>query len=95
MRNGSSSRNSSDRNGGRARSSLQRQLFKRRKTCLFCEKGAPKIDYKDVKLLQKYLSERGRIMPRRISFVSAEHQRELATAVKRARHLALLPYVVQ
>ena len=77
------------------RPSLHKQLFKRRKNCLFCEQGGPKIDYKDVKLLQKFLSERGRIMPRRVSFVSSEHQRELATAVKCARHLALLPYVVQ
>lgn len=77
------------------RPSLHRQLFKRRKSCLFCEKSAPKIDYKDVKLLQKFLSERGRMVPRRVSFVSSEHQRELAAAVKRARHLALLPYVVK
>ena len=72
-----------------------KKLFKRRKICPFCEKGAPKIDYKDVKLLQRFLSERGRIMPRRISYVSSEHQRELATAIKRARFLALLPYVTE
>ena len=77
------------------RPSLHRQLFKRRKNCLFCEKGAPSIDYKDVKLLQKFLSERGRIVPRRVSYVSSEHQRELAAAVKRARHLALLPYAAK
>ena len=70
-----------------------KKLFKRRKICPFCEKGAPKIDYKDVKLLQRFISERGRIVPRRISYVSADHQRALAAAIKRARFLALLPYV--
>ncbi len=70
-----------------------KKLFKRRKICPFCEKDAPTINYKDVKLLERYLSERGRMLPRRISFVSADHQRALATAIKRARFLALLPYV--
>jgi small subunit ribosomal protein S18 len=83
------------RNNDGIKPSLHRQLFKRRKSCPFCEKGAPSIDYKDTKVLQKYLSERGRVVPRRISFVSSEHQRELAAAIKRARHLALLPYVVK
>lgn len=90
---------SNERNGERSgdgiRPSLHRQLFKRRKTDPFAEKGAPKIDYKDIRTLQKYLTERGRIIPRRVSYVSSEHQRELAAAIKRARHLALLPYVVQ
>jgi small subunit ribosomal protein S18 len=90
---------SNDRNGEKSadgiRPSLHRQLFKRRKTCPFSEKGAPKIDYKDIRVLQKYLTERGRIIPRRVSFVSSEHQRLLAVAIKRARHLALLPYVVK
>ncbi len=81
--------------GDGIRPKVHRQLFKRRKVCPFCEKGAPKIDYKDVRMLQRYLSERGRILPRRISFVSSGHQRELAQAIKRARHLALLPYVVK
>lgn len=87
--------NAAAANGDGIKPSLHRQLFKRRKACPFCEPGAPKIDYKDTKLLQKYLSERGRMVPRRISYVSSEHQRELAVAVKRARHLALLPYVVK
>jgi small subunit ribosomal protein S18 len=68
-------------------------FFKPRRTCPFCVKNAPKIDYKDVKLLSKFITERGRIMPRRITFVSADKQRELATAIKRARFLALMPYV--
>jgi len=57
--------------------------------------NAPKIDYKDVKLLQRYVSERGKIVPSRITAVSAKKRRELAKAIKRARFLALLPYVVK
>ncbi|MBL0942073.1 MAG: 30S ribosomal protein S18 [Alphaproteobacteria bacterium] len=72
-----------------------KQLFKRRKTCPFSEPRAPKIDYKDVRLLQRYTTERGRLIPSRISFVSCKHQRALATAIKRARFLALMPYVVK
>lgn len=67
-------------------------LFKKKKRCPF-EDGALRIDYKDAKLLQKFISERGKIMPSRISMVSAPKQRKLAIAIKRARHLALLPYV--
>ena len=64
----------------------------RRKTCPFTGKNAPKIDYKDVRLLQRFVSERGKIVPSRITAVSAKKQRELAQAIKRARFLALLPY---
>ena len=70
-----------------------RPFFRRRRGCPFSEEGAPKIDYKDVELLSRFISERGKIMPRRISSVSAKKQRELAKAIKRARQLALLPYV--
>ena len=77
--------------GGGAR----RPFFRRRKVCPFSGAGAPKIDYKDVKLLQRYVSERGKIVPSRITAVSAKKQRELAKAIKRARFLALLPYVVK
>ncbi|RMB08576.1 30S ribosomal protein S18 [Eilatimonas milleporae] len=73
----------------------QRPFFRRRKTCPFSGDNAPKIDYKDVKLLQRYVSERGKIVPSRISAVSAKKQRELARAIKRARNIALLPFVVQ
>ena len=73
----------------------RRPFFRRRKTCPFSGEGAPKIDYKDVKLLQRYISERGKIVPSRITAVSALKQRELAKAIKRARFLALLPYVVK
>lgn len=73
----------------------RRHFFRRRKSCPFSEPGAYKIDYKDVRTLQRYISERGRIMPRRITSISAKHQRPLALAIKRARFLALLPYVVR
>lgn len=78
-----------------AAAATRRPFFRRKKTCPFSEPGSPKIDYKDTKLLQKYISERGRIIPRRITAVSAKPQRELAIAIKRARFLALLPYVVR
>ncbi len=73
----------------------RRPFYRRRKVCPFSGAGAPKIDYKDVKLLQRYISERGKIVPSRITAVSQIKQRELAKAIKRARFLALLPYVVK
>ena len=75
-------------------STSQRSYFRRRKSCPFSSTQSPKIDYKDVKLLQKFLSERGKIIPSRISAVSGKKQRELSNAIKRARFLALLPYLV-
>ena len=69
----------------------RRPFFRRRKTCPFSGENAPKIDYKDVKLLQRYVSERGKIVPSRITAVSAKKQRELAQAIKRARFLASCP----
>ena len=80
---------------GGAAAGGRRPFFRRRKTCPFSGSGAPKIDYKDVKLLSRYVSERGKIVPSRITAVSAKKQRELAQAIKRARHLALLPYVLK
>jgi len=74
---------------------LRRPFHRRRKTCPFSGANAPRIDYKDRRLLQRYLSERGKIVPSRITAVSAKKQRELARAIKRARVLALLPFVVQ
>jgi small subunit ribosomal protein S18 len=71
----------------------RRPFFRRKKSCPFSGPNAPKIDYKDVKLLGRYLSERGKIVPSRITAASAKKQRELARAIKRARQLALLPYV--
>ncbi len=65
---------------------------KRKKVCIFCADKVAYIDYKDAKL-RKFISERGKILPRRISGTCAKHQRELNTAIKRARHAALLPYI--
>ena len=77
-------------------SSVPRRPFnRRRKTCPFSGANAPRIDYKDVRLLQRYISERGKIVPSRITAVGAKNQRALAQAIKRARFLGLLPYVVK
>ena len=65
----------------------------RRKVCNFCVEKTEVIDYKDVSKLKKYLAESGKILPRRMTGVCARHQRELAVAIKRARQMALLPYV--
>ena len=74
---------------------MARPFFRRRKSCPFSAKDAPVIDYKDVRLLQGFMSERGKSVPSRITAVSAKKQRELAKAIKRARHLGLLPYIVK
>jgi len=81
--------------GGGGASGGRRPFFRRRKSCPFSGPNAPKIDYKDTKLLQRFLSERGKIVPSRITAVSTKKQRELAQAIKRARFLALLPYLVK
>lgn len=70
-------------------------FFRRKKSCPFSGPNAPKIDYKDTKLLSRFISERGKIIPSRITAVSSKKQRELSRAVKRARNIALLPYVNQ
>jgi small subunit ribosomal protein S18 len=80
---------STGRAGGR------RPFFRRRKSCPFSGPHAPKIDYKDLRLLQRFVSERGKMVPSRITAVSTKKQRALAQAVKRARFLALLPYAVK
>jgi small subunit ribosomal protein S18 len=72
----------------------RRPFYRRKKSCPFSGPGAPKIDYKDVRLLSRFLSERGKIVPSRITAVSGKKQRELALAIKRSRFLALLPYVI-
>ncbi len=71
----------------------RRPFFRRRKSCPFSGPNAPKIDHMDVKLLQRFMSERGKIVPSRITAVSSKKQRELSRAIKRARFLALIPYV--
>ncbi|EAR52206.1 30S ribosomal protein S18 [Oceanicola granulosus HTCC2516] len=70
-------------------------FFRRRKTDPFEGENAPKIDYKDTRTLQRYVSERGKIVPSRITAVGSKNQRQLAQAIKRARFLALLPYAVK
>ena len=84
-----------DERGGRGGSGGRRPFFRRRKSCPFSGPHAPKIDYKDVKLLQRFISERGKIVPSRITAVSTKKQRELAQAIKRARFLGLLPYALR
>ncbi len=65
----------------------------KRKVCSFCVDKIDRIDYKDAPRLRRYLSERGKILPRRITGTCAKHQRQLTLAIKRARHIALLPFV--
>jgi small subunit ribosomal protein S18 len=89
-----SGRDSGQEDGNR-RPASRRPFFRRRKSCPFTGPNAPKIDYKDVKLLLRFVSERGKIVPSRITAVSTKAQRELAKAIKRARYLALLPYLVK
>ena len=72
---------------------VKRPFFRRKKTCPFTGENAPAIDWKDVRTLSRYISERGKMTPSRITAVSQKKQRELAKAIKRARQMALLPYV--
>ena len=71
----------------------RRPMFRRRKVCKFCADKIDDINYKDVKLIGPFVPERGKILPRRISGTCAKHQRKLQTAIKRARQIALVPYV--
>jgi len=73
----------------------RRVFFRRRKSCPLTGDSAPKIDYKDMKLLSRFISERGKMLPSRITSVCAKKQRELSRAIKRARNLALLAFVVK
>ncbi|NLP46106.1 MAG: 30S ribosomal protein S18 [Epulopiscium sp.] len=73
----------------------RRRGRRRRRICTFCANKSKVIDYKDVNQLRKYVSERGKILPRRITGNCAKHQRALTVAIKRARHIALLPYTVE
>ena len=81
-----------DRNENAARSARP-MMRKRKKVCIFCADKVDFIDYKDTGKLRKFISERGKILPRRISGTCAKHQRDLNTAIKRARQAALLPYI--
>lgn len=80
-------------NGARRPSNKQRRMKKR--VCAFCMDKVEAIDYKDISKLKKYITERGKILPRRISGNCAKHQRELTIAIKRARNIALLPYTTE
>ena len=77
----------------RGKDGQRRPMFRRRKVCKFCADKLDDINYKDVKLIGPFVPERGKILPRRISGTCAMHQRKLQTAIKRARQIALLPYV--
>ena len=83
--------NKSDRDGAPAK---RRPMHRRKKVCVFCGKDNV-IDYKDTNKLKRYVSERGKILPRRITGNCAKHQRALTVAIKRARHVALMPYVAE
>lgn len=85
-------RSSGPRPGGRGNGGRKRFLFRRRKYCKFCEDKANWIDYKDLRTLQNYIPERAKVLPRRISGTCSKHQRQLMTAIKRARNIALIPF---
>ncbi len=70
-------------------------IHRRKKVCVFCGEKSGEIDYKDVNKLKRYVSERGKILPRRITGNCAKHQRALTVAIKRARHIALMPYTCE
>ena len=82
-----------DKKGGEKGQQQRGTLFRRRKVCKFCADKIDDINYKDVKLIGPFVPERGKILPRRISGTCAMHQRKLQTAIKRARQIALIPYV--
>ena len=80
--------------GNKADSPMKRRTVRRRKkVCVFCGKENNQIDYKDLAKLRKYVSERGKILPRRITGNCAKHQRALTLEIKKARHIAIMPYV--
>lgn len=81
------------REQGSDRAPARRYFLPRKKTCRFCEKDVREIDYKNVDILKRYVADRGKIAPRRLTGTCAYHQRKLSTAIKRARLLALLPFI--
>ena len=91
-RSGGSGRGKTSGRGGDKAQTQRRGLFRRRKICKFCAEKIDDINYKDVRLLQPFVPERAKILPRRISGTCARHQRMLQQAIKRARHVALLPF---
>jgi small subunit ribosomal protein S18 len=81
--------------GDKAMAGGKKQYFRRKKVCRFCVEKIDDINYKDVRMLSAFISERGKITPRRISGVCAPHQRRLAEAIKQARNIALIPFAAQ
>lgn len=79
--------------GARKPTGPKRQYFRRRKVCKFCDEKIDVIDYKDMKLIGQFVSERGKILPRRLTGTCSRHQKTLTTAIKRARNIAFLPFV--
>jgi len=77
----------------KSRREKESQAMRKKRTCKFCDAKEIYIDYKDEKKLQRFITEQGKIIPKRITGTCAKHQRQLVTAIKRARHLALLPFV--
>jgi small subunit ribosomal protein S18 len=73
----------------------RKQYFRRRKVCKFCDEKIDVIDYKDVKTIQQFVSERGKILPRRLTGTCSPHQRLLTLAIKRARNIAFLPFAAE
>ncbi len=80
---------------GAAQSGPKKQYFRRRKVCKFCDEKIDTIDYKDVKVIGQFVSERGKILPRRLTGTCSPHQRLLAVAIKRARNIAFLPFAAE
>ncbi|NLN14751.1 MAG: 30S ribosomal protein S18 [Tissierellia bacterium] len=74
---------------------MQRRFKPRKRVCSFCAEKVERIDYKDINVLKKYITDRGKILPRRISGNCAKHQRQVTLAIKRARQVALLPYTAE
>jgi len=83
------------REGGPGGSGPRKQYFRRRKVCKFCEEKLDVIDYKDVKLVGQFVSERGKILPRRLTGTCSPHQRLLTVAIRRARNIAFLPFAAE
>ena len=94
-RSGGRGRGSDKKSGDKQQGQQRRPMFRRRKVCKFCADKIDDINYKDVKLIGPFVPERGKILPRRISGTCAMHQRKLQTAIKRARQIALIPYVTE
>ena len=83
------------REGGAGAPGGRKQYFRRRKVCKFCDEKIDVIDYKDVKLVGQFVSERGKVLPRRLTGTCSPHQRLLTVAIKRARNIALLPFAAE